>query len=72
MSAIMVRGLAIALALGICVSAQVLSPVAGGSASKELRQVRIVTLSRHGFEPPQIGVRKGKLTIVVRDLTRSS
>ena len=65
------RGLFGAVAITICLSAQVLSPAAGAAASSGKRQVRIVTLSRYGFEPPQIGVRKGAFTIILRDLTGS-
>lgn len=59
------------IAVGLMAPAQVLSPVTSGSSTKEKRQVRIVTLTRWGFEPPELGVNPGKITILVRDLTGS-
>lgn len=48
---------------------QALSPVEGGLAQGERRQVIIVTLTRRGFEPAQLTAKAGKLTILLRDLT---
>lgn len=48
---------------------QTLSPVEGGLAQGERRQVIIVTLTRRGFEPAQLTAKAGKLTILLRDLT---
>ncbi len=51
--------------------AQVLGPVTGGLPAGEKRRVHILTLTRKGFEPKELKVQPGKVTILVRDLTGS-
>lgn len=65
-------GIATVLILASLGQTQTLSPVSGVSAEKEKRQVRIVTLTRWGFEPRELGANPGKVTILVRDLTGGS
>lgn len=62
---------AFTVAFGLAASkapSQVLSPVAGSANEKEPRQLRIVTLTRRGFEPEAIGVKPGKFTLLIRDV----